>query len=187
MEIGDKTTIAPFVTIFARVKIGSRVRIGPGTVIGWDGFGYEKKGEVYHQLEHRGWVIIEDDVDIGPNVTVAQAKTGRETKIGAGTWDHASVHIAHNVKIGKNCIILAQTGIAGSSVIGDGVTIAGQCGIKDHIEIGANSTLYAKSALFRSIPPKSHYWGIPARPFKEMKRFWAWLYQQFREKRGMMD
>ncbi|MEO0071673.1 MAG: UDP-3-O-(3-hydroxymyristoyl)glucosamine N-acyltransferase [candidate division WOR-3 bacterium] len=179
VEIGAETIVAPLVTIFARVKIGARVRIGPGTVIGWEGFGYEAKDGFYHRIEHTGWVIIEDDVEIGPNVTIAQAKTGRETRLGQGTKIDALTHIAHNVNIGKNCIIVAQSGVAGSSVIGDGVRIAGQCGVKDHITIGAGSILYAKSALFRSIPPGSRYWGIPARPINQMQRFWARIWQQF--------
>jgi UDP-3-O-[3-hydroxymyristoyl] glucosamine N-acyltransferase len=178
VEIGADTMLGAGVIIWRRAKIGCRVRIGPGTVIGWDGFGYNKKeGAVYQRLEHNGWVIVEDDVEIGPNVTVAQAKTGRETIIGKGTKIDAQVHIAHNVKIGKNCIIVAQSGIAGSAKIGDGVVIAGQSGIKDHIEIGANSVIYAKSAVFRSIPANARYWGIPARPYNEMTRFWARLWR----------
>ena len=171
--------IGPFVTIIGRTLIGKRVRIGAGTVIGWEGFGYEKKNCGYLRIEHTGTVVIEDDVEIGPLVTVARAKPGRETRIGKGTKIDAQVHIAHNVRIGENCIITAQCGIAGSAVIGDRVIIAGQSGIKDHIQIGSDSIIYAKSAVFRSIPANSHYWGIPARPLKQMERFWARLWQHF--------
>lgn len=183
VEVGADSFIGANVTIWTRAKIGCRVRIGPGTVIGWEGFGYEMVADGYQRIEHSGWVVIEDDVEIGPNVTIARAKPGRETRIGQGTKIDALVHIGHNVRIGKNCIIVAQSGIAGSAVLGDGVIIAGQSGVKDHIEIGAGSVIYAKSAVFRSVPPHSHYWGIPARPFNDMRRFWARLWQMFgREK-----
>ncbi len=183
-EIGPDTVIGANACIFPRVRIGARVRIGPGAVLGWEGFGFEWDGAGYRRIEHTGWVIVEDDVEIGPNVTVAQAKPGRETRIGQGTKIDALVHIGHNVKIGRNCIIVAQSGIAGSAVIGDRVIIAGQSGIKDHIEIGSNSIIYAKSAVFRSVPPDSRYWGIPARPYEEMRRFWARLWQIFGRDRG---
>ncbi|MGB9742668.1 MAG: UDP-3-O-(3-hydroxymyristoyl)glucosamine N-acyltransferase [candidate division WOR-3 bacterium] len=179
VEIGPDCFIAPQVTIMGKTVIGARVRIGPGAVIGWEGFGYQKVNSSYHHLEHNGMVIIEDDVEIGPLVSIARAKTGRLTRIGRGTKIDALVHIAHNVVIGENCIISGQSGIAGSTRLGDGVIIAGQSGISDHIIIGANSVIYAKSAVFRSIPPGSHYWGIPARPKRQVERFWAKLWQQF--------
>jgi UDP-3-O-[3-hydroxymyristoyl] glucosamine N-acyltransferase len=182
VEIGPDCFIAPNVTITGRTIIGSRVRIGPGTVIGWDGFGYEKVQGSYRRLEHHGLVIIEDEVEIGPLVSIARAKTGRTTRIGRGTKIDALVHIAHNVVIGENCIITGQCGIAGSARLEDGVIVAGQSGISDHILIGANSIIYAKSAVFRSIPPGSHYWGIPARPKNQMQRFWAKLWQRFGER-----
>lgn len=183
VEIGAGCFIAPNVTILGRTLIGSRVRIGPGTVIGWHGFGYEQRNGRYHLLEHEGEVIIEDEVEIGPLVSIARAKTGRQTRIGRGTKIDALVHIGHNVRIGENCIITAQSGIAGSARLEDGVIIAGQSGIRDHITIGANSVIYAKSAVFRSLPPGSHYWGIPARPLRQMQRFWARLWHQFGENR----
>lgn len=179
VEIGEESHIGPNVTILGRTVIGRRVRIGPGTVIGWDGFGYEKREGEYRRVEHTGIVVIEDDVEIGPLVNIARAKKGKETRIGRGTKIDALVHIAHNVLIGEGCIITAQCGIAGSAKIGDRVVLAGQVGVKDHIEIGADSVIYAKSAVFRSIPPNSIYFGIPARPVREMMKFWARLWQRF--------
>jgi UDP-3-O-[3-hydroxymyristoyl] glucosamine N-acyltransferase len=164
--IGSNTVIEPNVTILPDCRVGRRVHIGAGTVIGCEGFGYEHHGKRYRHIPHKGRVSIEDDVEIGANCTIARAKK-EETRIGAGTKIDALVHIAHNVVIGRNCIIIAQVGIAGSARIGDNVILAGQVGIKDHVTIGDNSIVYAKSALFRSIPANSRYSGNPARPHHE--------------------
>ncbi|MEO0079357.1 MAG: UDP-3-O-(3-hydroxymyristoyl)glucosamine N-acyltransferase [candidate division WOR-3 bacterium] len=180
VAVGAKTALAPFVTIIGPAVIGCRCRIGPGTVIGCEGFGYEPSGSGFRHLEHAGRVVIEDDVEIGANCTIARARTGRETRIGRGTKIDCQVHIGHNVQIGQDCIIVAQTGIAGSAVIGDRVMLGGQAGVKDHVEIGNDSILYAKSALFRSIPPGSRYSGIPARPHHEVLRLWARLWRIIR-------
>jgi UDP-3-O-[3-hydroxymyristoyl] glucosamine N-acyltransferase len=175
--IGSETRIYPNVTILDDVEIGNRVSIGSGTVIGTEGFGYTKEGDIYKKLTHCGKVVIEDDVEIGANCTVARAKTG-ETRIGAGTKIDCLVHIGHNVKIGKNCIIIAQGGIGGSAMLGNNVILAGQVGIKDHVQIGDNSVVYAKSALYKSIPPNSKYSGIPARPHLQVLRLWSKLLKE---------
>lgn len=169
----------PHAVLTGRVTIGSRVRVGPGAVIGWDGFGYSRGGDSYLRLEHDGAVIIEDDVDIGANCTIANARTGRETRIGRGTRIDSLVHVGHNVRIGRNCIIVAQVGIAGSVVVGDGVQLAGQTGIRDHVTIGDGAVVYAKSAVFRSVPAGSRYSGIPARPHDAAVRFWARLWRHY--------
>lgn len=185
VEIGPGTAIDPNVTIVGRTLIGARVRVGPGTVIGCEGFGYELKGDRYCLLPHTGSVVIEDDVEIGANVTIAAAKEGRETRIGQGTKIDCLVHVGHNVTVGRHCIIAAQTGIAGSVVIGDRVILAGQVGIKDHVTIGEGSVVYAKSALFRSVPAEARYSGIPARPHYETRHFWAYIWRQFRSKKEL--
>lgn len=177
VAVGAETKILPNVTILDDIEIGSRVIIGSGTVIGTEGFGYNKEGEIYKKIPHHGRVIIEDDVEIGANVTIARAKTG-ETRIGAGTKIDCLVHIGHNVKIGKNCIIIAQVGVGGSVKLGNSVILAGQVGIKDHVEIGDNSIIYAKSALYKSIPPNSKYSGIPARPHHQVLRLWGKLFKE---------
>lgn len=179
VEIGPGSVVEPNVTITGRTTIGARVRIGPGTAIGCTGFGYEKQGGSHRLLEHDGCVTIEDDVDIGANCTIARAKTGRETRIGRGTKIDCLVHIGHNVVIGRDCILAGQVGIAGSAVIGDRVTLAGQVGVSDHVTIGDDAVIYAKSAVFRSVPASAHYSGIPARPHSDMKWLWASLWHRF--------
>jgi UDP-3-O-[3-hydroxymyristoyl] glucosamine N-acyltransferase len=166
VKVGSAAQIEPNVTILDGCEIGSRVRIGAGAVIGCEGFGYETRNGRHEHRPHTGIVVVEDDVDIGANCTIARARTGA-TRIGSGTKIDALVHIGHNVTIGRNCILIAQVGISGSVCLGDNVILAGQVGIKDHVKIGDDSVVYAKSALYRSIPPGSRYSGIPARPHQE--------------------
>jgi UDP-3-O-[3-hydroxymyristoyl] glucosamine N-acyltransferase len=179
VEVGPDSVVEPNVTIEGRTTIGARVRIGPGTVIGCAGFGYQEDDGRYRLLEHGGSVVVEDDVDIGANCTIARAKTGRETRIGRGTKIDCLVHIGHNVVIGRDCILAGQVGIAGSAVIGDRVKLAGQVGVSDHVKIGDDAVVYARSAVFRSVPAGAHYSGIPARPHADTKRLWASLWRRF--------
>jgi UDP-3-O-[3-hydroxymyristoyl] glucosamine N-acyltransferase len=172
VRIGSDTIIEPNVVILDDCEIGARVQVGAGTVIGCRGFGYVLVEGRRQPIPHYGRVVIEDDVEIGANCTIARAKQDA-TRIGAGTKIDSFVHIAHNVVIGRNCVIVAQVGIAGSVRIGNDVILAGQVGVKDHVTIGDNSIVYAKSALYRSIPPGSRYSGIPARPHFETLRMLA--------------
>lgn len=171
-KIGDASVIYPNVSIRENIKIGDRVIIHSGCVIGGDGFGYEQTEIGHEKIPHIGDVIIEDDVELGAGVTVDRAKIAH-TKIGMGTKIDNLVQIAHNVTIGKNCIIVAQTGIAGSVKIGNNVIIGGQVGFVDHIEIGDNAIIASQSGLMKSVPPNAIVLGTPARPIKKAKMLWA--------------
>ncbi len=161
-KIGEDTVIYPNVTIYDKVTIGSRVRIHSGTVIGSDGFGYIFNQGIHYKIPQVGGVIVENDVEIGAGVTIDRATTGN-TVIGEGTKIDNLVQIAHNVRIGKHCIIIAQVGIAGSCEIGNYVTIAGQAGISDHVRIGDGCIVAGKAGIMSDID-KGAYSGAPAMP-----------------------
>ncbi len=165
-EIGEDSIIYPNVSIREDIKIGKRVIIHSGTVIGSDGFGFVEEGGRYHKIPQVGNVLIEDDVEIGANCTIDRATLGstiikRETKI-----DNL-VHIAHNVIIGEDSIILAQVGISGSTEIGKHVILAGQAGIADHIKIGDNVVVIAQSGVGHDIEPNQVISGTLAIPHKD--------------------
>ncbi len=167
--IGDNDIFYPNVAIRERVTIGSRVRIQSGTVIGSDGFGFVTIEGVHHRIPQVGGVVIEDDVEIGSNVSIDRARFDK-TVIGQGTKIDNLVHIAHNVVIGKNCFIVAQVGISGSSAIGNNVILAGQVGLVGHIKVGDNSVVMAQSGVSKSIPENTMMWGYPAKPIEVAKR-----------------
>lgn len=172
--IGKETFIHPRVTIGERVVIGNKVVIESGTVIGSEGFGYYEENNRYHKIPHLGTVIIEDEVEIGANVTIDRATLGK-TWIKRGTKIDNLVQIAHNVTIGENCIIVAQVGISGSVKIGDGVILAGQVGVCDHLTIGEGVKVAARSVVTKDIPPHSFVSGYPARDHKEERKIKASL------------
>ena len=168
VEIGDDSVIHPNVSIYEGTKIGKRVIIHSGSVIGADGFGYEVGPKGHEKIPQIGNVVIGDDVELGACVTVDRAKIG-STVIGNGTKIDNLVQIAHNVKVGQHCIIAAQCGISGSVKIGNNVMMGGQVGLVDHIEIGDNVILAAQSGIMKSVPPNTIMWGTPARTLKKTK------------------
>ena len=125
---------------------------------GLDGFGYMFIENKHYKIPQIGRVIIEDDVEIGSNVTIDRARTG-STRIGAGTKIDNQVHIGHNVSVGKNCVIVAQVGVGGSVSIGDGVILAGQVGIKDHVVIGDGTIVAAQAGVVGDLPKGSFVSG----------------------------
>jgi UDP-3-O-[3-hydroxymyristoyl] glucosamine N-acyltransferase len=161
VEIGDNSTIYPHSVILDGTKIGNDVKIYPGVVIGSDGFGYHRIGGELEALPHIGRVVIGDRVEVGALTMIDRGTLGN-TIIGAGTKIDNSVHIAHNVKIGKNVIILAQVGIAGSCEVGENVVIAGQVGIADHVKIGKNAVVAAKSGVAKDVKAGEVVFGYPA-------------------------
>ncbi len=174
VTIGRGCVIHPAVTILDSVTIGDNVIIHSGAVIGADGFGYTVAGGEHFKIPQVGSVVIGDDVEIGANVTIDRARTGK-TMIGRGTKIDNLVHVAHNVTIGENCIIVAQVGISGSVKIGDHVLFGGQCGIVDHLTIGSGSSICAQAGVIGSLPPGSSVSGMPAVPHNEQMRAQAAL------------
>jgi UDP-3-O-[3-hydroxymyristoyl] glucosamine N-acyltransferase len=166
--IGEQCTLYPNVTVRDKVKIGNRVIIHPGSVIGADGFGYVMEGGRHYKIPQIGGVIIQDDVEIGANVTIDRATTGN-TLIGRGTKIDNLVHIAHNVRIGENSVIVAQVGIAGSTEIGNFVVLGGQVGVADHAKIDDGAMVGAQSGVFGHLE-KGTYSGSPVIPHRDWLR-----------------
>ncbi|MDD5556612.1 MAG: UDP-3-O-(3-hydroxymyristoyl)glucosamine N-acyltransferase [bacterium] len=173
-KVGADCHIYPNVTIRERCEIGDRVIIHGGTVIGSDGFGYVAVKGVHHKIPQIGRVVIEDDVEIGANVSIDRARFDR-TIVRRGTKIDNLVQIAHNCDIGENSIIVAQVGISGSTSIGKNVILAGQVGVVGHVTIGDNTIIGAKGGVSKSIPPNSYYIGLPVMEAKQYKKTHAAL------------
>jgi UDP-3-O-[3-hydroxymyristoyl] glucosamine N-acyltransferase len=161
--VGDDAILYPNVTLREGSLIGQRVTIHSGTVIGSDGFGYVQHDGCHHKIPQRGIVIIEDDVELGANVTVDRATFGR-TVIGRGTKVDNLVHIGHNVTVGPHSILVAQVGISGSTRLGSHVVVGGQAGLVDHIEIGDRAMIGAQAGVVRNVPEGQIVIGTPAAP-----------------------
>jgi UDP-3-O-[3-hydroxymyristoyl] glucosamine N-acyltransferase len=160
VAIGEGTLIYPCVTIRERCIIGKRVIIHPGSVIGSDGFGFAKDGATYYKIPQVGIVQIDDDVEIGANNTIDRAAMGK-TWIQRGVKTDNQVHIAHNVIIGEDTVVVAQVGISGSTRIGKRVTLAGQVGIVGHISIGDDAIVGAKTGVSGDVPAGQIVSGYP--------------------------
>lgn len=173
-SVGKNSRIYPNVTVREGCSIGEDCIIHSGCAIGADGYGYVQSSSGHEKIPQIGGVRIASKVEIGANSCVDRATIGF-TEIGEGTKIDNLVHIAHNVRIGKNCLIIAQAGIAGSSVIGNGVIIAGQAGISDHVSIGDNSIIMAKTGVMGRVEPGSVLFGYLGRPRAEYMRIEALL------------
>lgn len=167
--IGDDCIIEGSCTIDGSVRMGNRVRIQPGVRLGAAGFGYTPGPAGLVKMPQIGRCVVGDNVEIAANAVVNRGALG-DTVVGAGTKIDSLVDIAHNVRIGRDCIIVAQVGIAGSSEIGDEVQLAGQVGLADHVKIGDGARIAAKSGVHGELPGGDTYFGIPARPIREVSR-----------------
>jgi UDP-3-O-[3-hydroxymyristoyl] glucosamine N-acyltransferase len=179
VKIGSRCRIDPNVTIYPGTILGDRVIVQAGAVLGSEGFGYVRDSQTghYEQFPQIGRLVIEDDVEIGANSTIDRGALD-ETRIRRGTKIDNLVHIGHNVQIGQDVVIAAQTGLSGSVTIEDNVIMGGQVGIADHVRVEAGAILGAQSG----IPTKKVirgkgvvFWGTPARPIREYLKELAFL------------
>ncbi len=162
---GDDVIVYPNVSILERCQIGSRVVIHAGSVIGSDGFGFAADGDRYHKIPQTGIVRIDDDVEIGACNTIDRATFGR-TWIKRGVKTDNLVHVAHNVTVGEDTVLVAQVGISGSVTIGNHAILAGQSGVAQHVAIGNRVTVGAQSGIAKSIGDGQVVSGTPAMPHR---------------------
>lgn len=169
VRIGRDCVIHPNVTVREGCQLGDRVILQPGVVIGSDGFGYEQSGGRHLKIDQVGIVVLGDDVEVGANTTIDRARFGR-TVIGEGTKIDNLVQVAHNVVIGRHCLLVSQTGVAGSSRLGDGVVAAAQVGVAGHVRVGDGAVLTARTGVTADLEGGRTYAGKPARPLMEEHR-----------------
>lgn len=160
-RVGSGTILHPHAVLYDGTVVGERCIIHSGVVLGGDGFGYATHGGRHVKVPQVGRLVIEDDVEVGANAALDRALL-EETRIGAGTKIDNLVMVAHNVKIGRSCLLVAQSGIAGSTQLGEGVVLAGQAGVAGHVRLGAGARVAAKSAVFKNVPDGEQVAGIPA-------------------------
>lgn len=175
-QIGESCRLFPRVSLYPHARIGNRVRIHSGAVIGSDGFGYVFHDGRYEKFPQVGAVEIGDDVEIGANATIDRGSLG-VTRIGAGVKIDNLVHVAHNVQVGEHTVIAAQTGISGSCTIGDHVMIGGQAGFGEYCTVESGATIGGQSGILngKAIRSGEIVWGTPARPLARFKKQFAWF------------
>jgi len=169
VSVGEGSVLHANVVAYDRSSIGARCRIHGGTVLGSDGFGFEPGPKGWEKIPQCGTVVIEDEVEIGANVTVDRGRFGA-TRIGRGVKIDNLVHVAHNVAIGEGSLLIAQVGIAGSARLGPRVILGGQVGVAGHVEIGEGARVAGKGGVTKDLPGGGDYYGDPARPAGEGKR-----------------
>ncbi len=166
--IGRESTVGPNATVL-HALVGDRVYLHPGVRIGQDGFGFAMGPGGHLKVPQLGRVIIQNDVEIGANTTVDRG-ANRDTLIGEGTKIDNLVQIAHNVSVGRHCVIVSHVGVSGSTEIGDFVAIGGQAGLTGHLKIGAGAQIAAQAGVMNDIPAGERWGGSPAKPLREFMR-----------------
>jgi UDP-3-O-[3-hydroxymyristoyl] glucosamine N-acyltransferase len=184
-RIGRDCSIGPSVSI-QNAFIGNRVILHPGARIGQDGFGFDMSPRGHLKVPQVGRVIIQDDVEIGANTTIDRGAS-RDTVIGEGTKIDNLVQIAHNVVIGRHCVIVGQVGISGSTTLEDFVVVGGQAGTAGHVRIGLGAQVAARSGVMTDIPPKGRWGGTPAQPIRDWHRTTVALKQLATRRTGAKD
>jgi len=174
-RLGEQCRLYPHVTLYAGAWLGNRVIAHSGAVIGSDGFGYVAEGGKRWKFPQVGEIEIGDDVEIGANTTMDRGSLDR-TEIAAGVKLDNLVHIAHNVHIGENTVMAAQTGVSGSAIIGRDVTFGGQAGLGDHCRIEDGAVVGGQAGILpgKTIRSGQIVWGTPARPLEAFKEQFAW-------------
>jgi UDP-3-O-[3-hydroxymyristoyl] glucosamine N-acyltransferase len=169
VEVGEASVVYPHVSLREGVRLGRRVVVHAGAVLGADGFGFAFDGTAHRKIPQVGGVLIEDDVEIGANTTIDRASFG-DTIVRRGTKIDNLVQIGHNVEVGEHSLLIAQVGISGSARLGRGVVLAGQVGVADHASIGDGAIVAAQSGIPGDVEAGARLWGTPARPLMQAKR-----------------
>lgn len=178
--LGDDCHVGAGTTI-SHAVIGKRVRMYPGVRIGQDGFGYALSPKGHAKVPQLGRVLIDDDVEIGANTTIDRG-AGPDTLIGKGCIIDNLVQIGHNVVLEPFCVLVAQSGVAGSSHLGMGAVVAAQGGVAGHLKIGAGARIAAQAGVMRDVPPRTEMCGSPAMPVRQFFRQVAWLERMINQK-----
>lgn len=176
VTLGAACDIGPNVVCHRGTRLGNRVRLKAGAVIGGDGYGFASGPEGHRPIRHVGGCVLEDDVQVGANSCVDRGSLD-DTVIGAGTKIDNLVHLAHNVRVGRGCLIMAGVGVAGSTRLGDGVILAGQVGVIGHLTIGDGVRVSAQSGIGQDVPAKTDMGGTPARRQRDYLRAQSALYR----------
>jgi UDP-3-O-[3-hydroxymyristoyl] glucosamine N-acyltransferase len=174
--VGDDAVLGPGVVCYPGSRLGHRVILKAGAVIGGDGFGYLSDGKEHIRIPHVGGCVLEDDVEVGSNTCIDRGSID-DTVIGQGTKLDNLVQVGHNVRIGERCLIMAGVGIAGSTRVGNDAILAGHVGVTDHLVIGDRARIAAKSAIFGDVPAGASFSGHPARPHRQFLRAQAAMYR----------